>query len=153
MLSPAETGMPESRGSLWISCLLRAQALPDAGAEPGGEPDPYNPGHADARGSLDAAIAAEPDDWSHATVELTLDDAERMEEAALLACGANPWHGETWRGGVLRFRVARTFGYGASAELARGLLRRLDVAGISGRLRIVSSLDAVLPVSTQGPTF
>ena len=101
----------------------------------------------------DAAIAAEPDDWSHATVELTLDDAERMEEAALLACGANPWHGETWRGGVLRFRVARTFGYGASAELARGLLRRLDVAGISGRLRIVSSLDAVLPVSTQGPTF
>jgi hypothetical protein len=101
----------------------------------------------------DAAIAAEPDDWSHATVELTLDDAERMEEAALLACGANPWHGETWRGGVLRFRVARTFGYGASAQLTRGLLGRLDGAGISGRLRIVSSLDAVLPVSTQGPTF
>ena len=58
-----------------------------------------------------------------------------------------------WRGGVLRFRVARTFGYGASAQLTRGLLGRLDGAGISGRLRIVSSLDAVLPVSTQGPTF
>ena len=101
----------------------------------------------------DAAIAEEPDDWSHATVELTLDDPERMEEAALLMCGANPWHGETWRGGVLRFRVARTFGYGASAELTRGLLRRLDTAALGGRLRIVSSLDAVLPVSTQGPTF
>jgi len=101
----------------------------------------------------DAAIAAEPDDWSHATVELVLSDPERMEEAALLACAANPWHGETWRTGILRFRVARTFGYGASAQLVRGLLGRLDGAQIDGQLRIVSSLDAVLPVATQGPTF
>jgi len=101
----------------------------------------------------DAALEAEPDDWSHATVELALDDPERMEEAALLICAANPWHGETWRTGMLRFRVARTFGYGASAQLVRGLLGRLDTAAIGGRLRIVSSLDAVLPVSTQGPTF
>ena len=101
----------------------------------------------------DAAIADEPDDWSHATVELALADAERMEEAALLICAANPWHGETWRTGMLRVRVARTFGYGASAQLVRGLLGRLDHAEIGGRLRIVSSLDAVLPVSTQGPTF
>jgi hypothetical protein len=101
----------------------------------------------------DAALQAEPDDWSHATVELVLDDSERMEEAALLICAANPWHGETWRTGILRFRVARTFGYGASAQLVRGLLGRLDGTGIAGRLRIVSSLDAVLPVSTQGPTF
>ena len=101
----------------------------------------------------DAAIAAEPDDWSHATVELVLSDPERMEEAALLACAANPWHGETWRTGILRFRVARTFGYGASAQLVRGLLGRLDEAQIDGQLRIVSSLDAVLPVATQGPTF
>lgn len=101
----------------------------------------------------DAVLAAEPDDWSHATVELVLEDSERMEEAALLICAANPWHGETWRTGILRFRVARSFGYGASAELVRGLLRRLDGVQIGGRLRIVSSLDAVLPVSTQGPTF
>jgi hypothetical protein len=101
----------------------------------------------------DAAIAREPDDWSHAAVELVLDDPERMEEAALLLCAANPWHDETWRGGVLRFRVARTFGYGVSGQLARGLLRRLDKAAIGGRLRILSSLDAVLPVATQGPTF
>ncbi len=101
----------------------------------------------------DAAIAAEPEDWSHATVELTLADPERMEEAALLICAANPWHGETWRTGILRFRVARTFGYGASAQLVRGLLGRLDGQQIGGDLRIVSSLDAVLPVATQGPTF
>jgi hypothetical protein len=101
----------------------------------------------------DAALEAEPDDWSHATVELVLSDSERMEEAALLICAANPWHGETWRTGILRFRVARTFGYGASAQLVRGLLGRLDRAHIDGQLRVVSSLDAVLPVSTQGPTF
>ena len=72
----------------------------------------------------DAGLEAEPDDWSHATVELVLSDSERMEEAALLICAANPWHGETWRTGILRFRVARTFGYGASAQLVRGLLGR-----------------------------
>ena len=74
----------------------------------------------------DAALEAEPDDWSHATVELVLSDPERMEEAALLICAANPWHGETWRTGILRFRVARTFGYGASAQLVRGLLGRFE---------------------------
>jgi hypothetical protein len=101
----------------------------------------------------DAAVAEEPDDWSHATVELTLADPERMEEAALLLCAANPWHGVTWRAGVLRFRVATSHGYGADAKLVRGLLGRLDTAGIAGDLRIVSTLDAVLPVATQGPTF
>ena len=101
----------------------------------------------------DAALAAQPDDWSHATVELTLADSERMEEAALLMCSANPWHGPTWRGGVMNFRVARTAGYGASHLLVRGLLGRLDGAEIAGNVRIVSSMDAVLPVATQGPTF
>ncbi len=101
----------------------------------------------------DAAVADEADDWSHATVELTLGDSERMEEAALLMCAANPWHGETWRAGVLRFRVATSHGYGADAGLVRGLLGRLDATGIGGEVRIVSSLDAVLPVATQGPTF
>jgi hypothetical protein len=101
----------------------------------------------------DAAIAAEPDDWSHVAVELVLDDPECMEEAALLICAANPWHGETWRTGILRFRVAHTFGYGASAPLTRALMGRLDGAQITGHLRIISSLDAVLPVATQGPTF
>ena len=101
----------------------------------------------------DAALAAEPDDWSHVTVELVLDDPERMEEAALLVCSVNPWHGPTWRGGVLHFRAARTFGYGASAQLVRGVLGRLDATAIGGTVRIMSSMDAVLPVGTQGPTF
>ena len=101
----------------------------------------------------DAALAEEPDDWSHVTVELVLADPERMEEAALLVCSVNPWHGESWRSGTLRFRAARTHGYGASAQLVRGVLGRLDAAGIEGDVRITNSLVAVASVGTQGPTF
>ncbi len=101
----------------------------------------------------DAALADEPDDWSHLTAEVVLVDPERMEEAALLACSLNPWHGDTWRTGLLRFRAARTQGYGASAQLVRGVFGRLDTAGIEASVRIVSSLAAVAPVGTQGPTF
>ena len=64
----------------------------------------------------------------------------------------NPWHGPTWRSGRLRFRVAHTSGYGASPELAAAMLRRLDGEGLGGRLRVLGSLDAVLPVGTQGPS-
>ena len=103
--------------------------------------------------SWDALLAGEPDDWSHLTVELVLDDPERLEEAALLMCSANPWHGTTWRTGTLRFIVARTFGYGASSQLLRGLLGRLDEAGIGGTITISDSVDAILPVGTQGPTL
>ena len=32
------------------------------------------------------------------------------------------------------------------------MLRRLDGEGLGGRLRVLGSLDAVLPVATQGPS-
>ena len=100
----------------------------------------------------DEILADEPEDWSHLSLELALDDPERLEVAALLACPLNPWHGPTWRTGRLRFRVAHTSGYGASPELTSAMLRRLDVEGLGGRLRVLGSLDAVLPVATQGPS-
>jgi hypothetical protein len=101
----------------------------------------------------DALLAEEPDDWFQLTAHLELDDPERLEQAALLMCSANPWHGTTWRSGRLDFRVARQHGYGASAQLVRGLLRRLDREDITGTLTISSSVDAVNPVGTQGPTL
>lgn len=86
-------------------------------------------------------------------VELELADSERMEEAGLLLCAANPWHGPTWRSGRFAIRVARTEGYGAAAGLLRALLRRCDDAGIAGLVRRTAALEAVSPVGTQGPVL
>jgi hypothetical protein len=100
----------------------------------------------------DELLDLEPDDWSFLDLELTLDDPERMEEAALWLCALNPWHGETWRTGRLRFRSARTSGYGADPGVARSMLRRLDDGNLGGTLRVLRSLDGVRLVQTQGPT-
>lgn len=99
----------------------------------------------------EAVLAEEPSDWSHLYLELRVDDADRMEEAGLILCPLNPWHGDSWRSGVLRFRVARSHGYGASPEITRAMLRKLDAAGIAGELAVLDGFDSVLPVGTQGP--
>ncbi len=103
------------------------------------------------RDQWDALIADEDDDWSYVAAEVRIDDTERGEEAGLLLCSANPWHGATWRTGVFRFRVAHTHGYGASAQLVRSLLGRLDNAAISGELEFLRVVTAAAQVSTQGP--
>ena len=51
------------------------------------------------------------------------------------------------------FRVARTSGYGASPEMGRRCLARLDEVGILGRLRILRVLSDTRPVATQGPVW
>jgi hypothetical protein len=71
-------------------------------------------------------------------------------EAALVLCSLNPWHGESWRSGWLRFRVARTFGYGADDVHTSAMLHKLDSRGIGGELELLRSIDHFLPVSTQG---
>jgi hypothetical protein len=53
----------------------------------------------------------------------------------------------------LRFRVARRFGYGASAGMVRRCLERLDREGITGRVRILRALSDSRPVATQGPVW
>ena len=100
----------------------------------------------------DELLALEPEDWSYLSLELALDDPERMEEAALLVCPLNPWHGASWRSGILRFRVARTEGYGADPGVTRSMLGRLDAVGIGGRLRVLQALDGVRLVLSHGPT-
>lgn len=99
----------------------------------------------------ESVLAEEPGDWSHLYLELRIADAERMEEAGLILCPLNPWHGDTWRSGILRFRVAREHGYGASPDLAAAMLRKLDAAGIAGELLVLGGFDTLLPVGTQGP--
>jgi hypothetical protein len=98
----------------------------------------------------DAILAEEPADWENLFVELTIADADRMEAAGLAMCSLNPWHGESWRSGWFRFRVARTFGYGSDDQLTRSVLGRVDAAGIAGELKVLRSVDRFLPVHTQG---
>ena len=53
---------------------------------------------------------------------------------------------------MFRFRGAHAFGYGTAAELCRKRLATLDSVGVSGSLRVLSRMDDVRPVGTQGTT-
>ncbi len=98
----------------------------------------------------DALLADEPADWENLFIELRIADNNRMEEAGLAICALNPWHGESWRSGWFRFRVARTFGYGADDAVTCNMLAKLDHRGIAGELVLLRSIDHFLPVHTQG---
>lgn len=98
----------------------------------------------------DAIVAAQPADWSSLYLELRLRDAVQSEECALVMSPLNPWHDGSWRSGVFHFRAARSFGYGAAAELCRKRLGTLDKLGVVGRLKLERRVSDVRPVATQG---
>lgn len=98
----------------------------------------------------DAIVAAQPADWSSLYLELRLRDAVQSEECALVMSPLNPWHEGSWRSGVFHFRAARTFGYGAAAQLCRRRLATLDEVGIVGTLTLERRFADVRPVATQG---
>jgi hypothetical protein len=99
----------------------------------------------------DAALATLPPDWSDLYAEIELVSTDWLERAALLLAPLNParYGGKP----ALRFRVARTFGYGGSPGMTRRCLERLDEAGIRGELRILRVLSDTEPVATQGPVW
>jgi hypothetical protein len=99
----------------------------------------------------DAELAGLPPDWSDLYCEVRLTSTDHLERAALLMAPLNParYGGETG----FRFRVARAFGYGASSEMTRRCLARLDEAGIRGTLRILRVLADTHPNETQGPVW
>jgi hypothetical protein len=101
--------------------------------------------------SWDAALAELPEDWSDLYCELELTSSDHLERAALAMAPLNPARYPGNPG--FRFRVARTFGYGASAEMARRCLARLDEASIPGRLRVLRVLSDTKPAATQGPVW
>jgi hypothetical protein len=99
----------------------------------------------------EAAVAGLPPDWSDVYAELELTSTDHLDGAALLTAPLNPS-----RDGdrpAFRFRVARSFGYGASAAMTRRCLERLDQAGIVGAVRILRVLSDTKPVGTQGPVW
>jgi hypothetical protein len=99
----------------------------------------------------DAELAALPDDWTDLYAEIELFSSDHLERAALLLAPVNParFGGKP----AFRFRVARTFGYGASPGMARRCLERLDAEGIRGTVRVLRALSDTRPVQTQGPVW
>jgi hypothetical protein len=99
-----------------------------------------------------AAAAAElPPDWSDLYCELELDSSDYLQRAALHLAPLNP--ARVPGRSAFRFRVARSFGYGASPQMTARCLERVDEEGISGRLTILRALSDTHNVATQGPVW
>jgi len=98
-----------------------------------------------------ALVAELPEDWSDVYAELALDSSDYLQPAALATAPLNParWGGEN----AFRFRAARRFGYGASPDMVRRCMERLDERGITGSVRILWALADTQPVGTQGPVW
>jgi hypothetical protein len=99
----------------------------------------------------DALLAALPADWSDLWAELELTSSDFLERGALLLAPVNP--ARAGKRLAYRFRVARRFGYGASAGMTHRCLERLDEDGITGEVRILHALSDTKPVATQGPVW
>jgi hypothetical protein len=108
-----------------------------------------------AGASLAAAWAAEeaklPPDWTDLYAELDLHSTDYLDGAALLLAPLNP--SRVSDRAAFCFRVARSFGYGASPQMLRRCLERLDEAGITGELTTLYVLSDTKPVGTQGPVL
>ena len=98
-----------------------------------------------------ALVEALPEDWSHALVTLDLRSSDFVDRAALLMSPLNPQLSDGRS--TLRFRAARTIGYGASAGMVERCLARLDAERITGRVEIVQVVSDAHPVATQGPVW
>jgi hypothetical protein len=99
----------------------------------------------------DEAAAVLPADWSDVYAEIELTSSDHLDPAALALAPVNPSRFGDTPG--FRFRCARRFGYGASAQMVRRCLTRLDERGIPGEVRILRALSDTRPVGTQGPVW
>ena len=97
------------------------------------------------------AVAALPPDWSDLYCELELASSDHLQRAALLLAPVNP--ARVPDRSAFRFRVAHTFGYGASPQMTLRCFERLDQEGIPGRLTILHILSDTHNVDTQGPVW
>lgn len=107
--------------------------------------------HTSLAETWDAALAALPADWSDLLCEVGLTSSDHLDLTALRMGPVNPL-----RDGAklaFRFRVAHTFGYGASPGMVRRCLERVDAEGIPGTVRVLRALSDTHPVGTQGPVW
>jgi len=103
--------------------------------------------------SWDAALATLPADWSDLLAEVELDSSDFLERAALHLAPINPRRDGDRDRLALRFRGARSFGYGGSPQMVRRSFERCDEDGIRGRVSVLWALSQTRPVGTQGPVW
>ena len=93
-------------------------------------------------------LAGLPRDWETASLALTVDDEAQADRAALILGPATPGRrGTTFRLSVDRHRRR----LGASAEVTRRVLARLDAEGIDGRLELVGAESEEADEAGAGP--
>ena len=97
------------------------------------------------------AVAELPTDWSDLYCELELDSSDHLDGAALLLAPINP--ARVPGRSAFRFRVAQSFGYGASPQMTARCFERVDAGAITGRLTILHALSDTHNVATQGPVW
>ena len=102
-------------------------------------------------GAWDAALAVLPADWSDLLCELSITSSDHLDLTALLMGPTNPLRDRD--GMTFHFRVAHSFGYGASPGMVRRCLERVDEAGIPGSVRVLRLMSDTHPVGTQGPVW
>ena len=101
--------------------------------------------------SWDAALAVLPADWSDLLCELGVTSSDHVDLAALLLSPLNPLREKAQL--TFRFRVAQSFGYGASPGMVRRCLERVDEADLPSTVRVLRLMSDTHPVGTQGPVW
>ena len=101
--------------------------------------------------SWDRVLAALPPDWSDLYCEIDLLSSDYIERAAVLCIQANPRR--DGNRAALRFRCARTAGYGVAPEMARRCFERCDAEDIRGSVKLLRALSDTKLVATQGPVW
>jgi hypothetical protein len=99
----------------------------------------------------ETALATLPGDWSDLLCELEVGSSDYVQRTALMLSPLNPTRDPAKV--AFRFRVAHRFGYGASPQMVRRCLERVDEEGIRGRVAILRALSDTHNVATQGPVW
>ena len=76
-----------------------------------------------------------PSDWTDLELDLRIDDESRYVDAAVMLSQVNaqPYSQADWD---WRLLVAHSFGHAAAAETVKGVLAKLDAAGIGGAMQL-----------------
>ncbi len=101
--------------------------------------------------SWQRALAELPSDWSELVGEIELLSSDYIERASVLCIQMNPRREENRT--ALRFRAARTTGYGVSAQMAGRCFERCDAEQIRGSVTVLRTLSGSGHVGTQGPVW